>query len=148
MDKVGVLAASPLFGLLSNQELEYVAELSQPVRFAAGAVVFEEGALGDSVFVVVSGEVEVLRRDTDGASRSLATLGASQFFGEMSLIDKEYRSATVRAQTECELLQLTASNLLALRERSHDGFTLLITNIARMLSERLREANTRLSART
>jgi CRP-like cAMP-binding protein len=148
MDKVAVLAASPLFGLLSNQELEYVAQLSQPLRLGAGEVLFEEGALGDSVFVVVSGEVEILRRDTDGAPRSLATLGSSQFFGEMSLIDKEYRSATVRTLTECELLQLTSSNLLALRERFHDGFTLLITNIARMLSERLREANTRLAART
>lgn len=147
MDKVALLAGSPLFALLSNEELEYVAELSKPRHVTAGETVFEEGELGDSVYVVASGEVEVLRHDAHGAPRSLATLQVPQFFGEMSLIDKEYRSATVRAKTDCELLQLTAENLIALRKNYRDGFTLIITNIARMLSARLREANTRLAAR-
>jgi CRP/FNR family cyclic AMP-dependent transcriptional regulator len=147
MDKVALLAGSPLFALLSNEELEYVAELSKPRHVTAGEAVFEEGELGDSVYVVASGEVEVLRHDAQGTPRSLATLQVPQFFGEMSLIDKEYRSATVRAKTDCELLQLTAENLIALRKHYRDGFTLIITNIARMLSARLREANTRLAAR-
>lgn len=146
-NKVSVLSGSPLFEMLSNQELEYVAELARPRRFAPGQVIFEEGELGDSVFVLAVGEVEVARRDASGEVKVIATLGPSQFFGEMSLIDKEYRSATVRARGECEVLQLTAENLTTFRKQHRDGFTFVIINIARMLSGRLREANTRLAAR-
>jgi CRP-like cAMP-binding protein len=146
MDKLAVLSGSPLFEMLSNQELEYVADVSRPRRFDAKQLVFEEGELGDSVFIIASGEVDVLRRDATGVQKVIAVLGAQQFFGEMSLIDKEYRSATVRAQTDCELLHLTAENLTSFRKQHRDGFTFVIINIARMLSARLRDANTRLAA--
>ncbi len=147
MEKLAVLSSSPLFEMLSNQELEYVADLSRPRRYAAGEVVFEEGELGDSLFVIASGEVEVLRRDASGEQKVIAVLGPPEFFGEMSLIDKEYRSATVRARTEAELLHLTAENLTTFRKQHRDGFTFIVINIARVLSSRLREANTRLAAR-
>lgn len=147
MDKLGVLSGSPLFEMLSNQELEYVADLSRPRRFDATQVIFEEGELGDSLYIIASGEVDVLRRDATGAQKAIAALGAQQFFGEMSLIDKEYRSATIRARSDCELLHLTAENLTSFRKQHRDGFTFVIINIARMLSARLREANTRLAAR-
>jgi CRP-like cAMP-binding protein len=146
MDKLAVLSRSPLFEMLSNQELEGIAELSRPRKFAAGQVVFEEGELGDSVYVIATGDVEIVRRDAAGASKVLAVLGERQFFGEMSLIDKEYRSATVRARSDCELLHLTAENLTTFRKQHRDGFTFVIINIARMLSARLREANTQLAA--
>jgi len=145
MDKLSVLSGSPLFDMLSNQELEYVADLSRPRRVKAGETIFDEGELGDSVYVVASGEVEVVRKDAAGKPQLIATLGPQQFFGEMSLIDKEYRSATVKAKSECELLHLTAENLTTFRKQHRDGFTFVIINIARMLSARLREANTRLA---
>ena len=147
MDKLAVLSGSPLFEMLSNQELEYVADLSRPKRVGAGQVIFEEGELGDSVYVIASGEVEILRRDASGEQKVIAVLGSQQFFGEMSLVDKEYRSATVRARSECDLLHLTAENLTTFRKHHRDGFTFVIINIARMISARLREANIRLAAR-
>ncbi len=147
MDKLAVLSGSPLFEMLSNQELEAIAELSRPRRFQAGQTIFEEGELGDSVYVIASGDVEVVRRDAQGQPQIIAVLGGQQFFGEMSLIDKEYRSATVRARTDCELLHLTAENLTTFRKQHRDGFTFVIINIARMLSARLREANTRLASK-
>jgi CRP/FNR family transcriptional regulator, cyclic AMP receptor protein len=145
MDKLEVLSGSPLFDMLSNQELEYVADLSRPRKVGAGQVIFEEGELGDSLFVISTGEVEVVRKDPSGAPRVLATLTAPQFFGEMSLIDKEYRSATVRAKGDCELLHLTAENLTTFRKQHKDGFTFVVINIARVLSSRLREANQKLA---
>ena len=147
MEKLAVLSGSPLFEMLSNQELEYVAELSRPRRYSAGQVVFEEGELGDSLYVIVSGEVEVIRRDAGGDSKVIATLGPPEFFGEMSLIDKEYRSASIRAKTDAELLHLTAENLTTFRKQHRDGFTFVVINIARVLSSRLREANAKLAAR-
>jgi len=146
MEKLAVLSTSPLFEMLSNQELEYVSELSRPRRFSAGQIVFEEGELGDSLYVIASGEVEVLRRAAAGEQRIIATLRAPEFFGEMSLIDKEYRSATVRSRTDAELLHLTAENLATFRKRHRDGFTFVVINIARVLSSRLREANAKLAA--
>ena len=119
--------------------------MNRPRRVKAQETIFEEGELGDSVYVVASGEVEVVRKDAAGKPQLIATLGPQQFFGEMSLIDKEYRSATVKAKSECELLHLTAENLTTFRKQHRDGFTFVIINIARMLSARLREANIRLA---
>ncbi|MGA9520350.1 MAG: cyclic nucleotide-binding domain-containing protein [Myxococcaceae bacterium] len=144
VEKMSVLSSSPLFEMLSNQELEYVAELSLPKRYSAGQVIFEEGELGDSLFVIAQGEVEVLHRATKGEPAVIASLSPPEFFGEMSLIDKEYRSATVRAKTDAELLHLTAENLTTFRKQYRDGFTFVVINIARVLSSRLREANVRL----
>jgi CRP/FNR family transcriptional regulator, cyclic AMP receptor protein len=143
MDRVAVLSVSSLFDMLSNDELSAIAGLAREVQFPSGHVLFEEGELGDSVYVVVQGEVEVMVRDVVGNQQCIATLGPSQFFGEMSLIDKEYRSATVRAKTTCELLHFTSDDLTRFRKQHRDGFTLLVINIARRLSARLREANVR-----
>lgn len=147
MDKMAVLSSSPLFDMLSNQELEYVSELARPRKYTSGQLVFEEGELGDSLYVIVGGEFEVLRRDSNGEQKVITVLQAPEFFGEMSLIDKEYRSATVRARTEAELLHLSAENLTTFRKQYRDGFTFVVINIARVLSSRLRESNTRLAAR-
>jgi CRP-like cAMP-binding protein len=148
MEKLAILSTSPLFEMLSNQELEYVAELTEPRHFEAGATVFDEGELGDSLFVIVQGELEVLRRESSGLQQSIITLGPPEFFGEMSLIDKEYRSATVRAKTEASLLQLTSEKLTQFRRVHKDGFTYVVINIARVLSSRLRESNRHLSVST
>ena len=147
MDKLRVIARSPLFEMLSDPELDYVAELSRPRHLNSGEVMFEEGDLGDSVFVIVAGEIEVLRRDATGAQKVLTVLNPMEFFGEMSLVDKEYRSATIRARTDVDLLQLSAENLTTFRKNYRDGFTFVIINIARVLSTRLRDANSRLAAR-
>lgn len=147
MEKVEVLQQSPLFEMLSSAELDVLAELSKPKRFAAGETIFEEGDLGDSLYVLVTGEVEVLRRDAAGNLKALAALRPPEFFGEMSLIDKEYRSATVRAKTESTVLHLTAENFTTFRKHSRDGFTFVVINIARVLSSRLRDTNEKLAQR-
>ncbi|MDY7229014.1 cyclic nucleotide-binding domain-containing protein [Hyalangium rubrum] len=144
MEKLDVITASPLFEMLSQEELAHLAELAGQRRYAAGEVIFEEGALGDSLFVIVKGEVEVVHREGD-AVRPITVLTSPAFFGEMSVIDKEYRSATLRARTDAELLQLTMKELGRFRQAHRDGFTFIVINIARILSARLREANARLA---
>lgn len=146
LDKLAALRRSPLFDQLSPAELEVLAELSRPRRYARGQAIVEEGELGDSLYVLVSGEVEVLRRDGP-EDRALARLEPPEFFGEMALIDREQRSATVRAASEVTALQLTAQNFTAFRKHSRDGFTFVVINIARTLSSRLRQADARLTSR-
>jgi len=147
MEKLDVLSRSPLFEMLSAAELEFIADLSRPRRYAVGELVFEEGELGDSLYVIVEGEVDVLRKNDAGELKVLTTLRSPAFFGEMSLIDKAHRSAGVRARTEAVLLNLTAENLTLFRRQYRDGFTFLVINIARVLSSRLREANQRMASR-
>ncbi len=146
VDKLAALRRSPLFDQLSPAELEALAALSRLRRFAGGQAIVGEGELGDSLYVLVSGEVEVLRRDGE-QDKTLARLEPPEFFGEMALIDREQRSATVRAVSEVTALQLTAQNFTAFRRQSRDGFTFVVINIARTLSSRLRETNARLVAR-
>jgi CRP/FNR family transcriptional regulator, cyclic AMP receptor protein len=139
MQTLAILSGSPLFQMLADQELEAIAALCAPRQYLAGALIFEEGELGDSLYVIVRGEVDVLQQGV-----AIVTLGPPEFFGEMGLIDKEYRSATVRAKVDSELLRLSSENLTQFRQRHPDGFTFIVMNIARMLSSRLREANLRL----
>ena len=146
-EKLEVLRRSPLFEMLSEAELQVLAELSRARTFAAGDVVFREGDAGDALFVLAKGEVEVVANGVGADPLPLALLSAPEAFGEMSLIDREVRSATVRARTACVALQLGAENFTAFRKRSRDGFTLFLVNVARVLSSRLREANRRLAAR-
>src|SRR5260370_10139521 len=107
MEKRELLQRSPLFEMLSEAELEFVAELSRPRKLSPGEVIFAEGDLGDSLYVIVEGEVEILRKDAGGQQKVIALLAAPEFFGEMSLIAKEDRSATARVKGDCTLLQMT-----------------------------------------
>ena len=147
-EKLEVLRRSPFFEMLSDAELRVLAELSRARKFAAGEVVFQEGDAGDALFVLAQGEVDVVAAGASGDPRTIATIGAPAAFGEMSLVDREVRSATVRARTACAALQLGAENFTSFRKRSRDGFTLFLVNVARVLSSRLREANRKLAGRT
>ena len=145
-DKHDALRRSPLFEMLSPAEVDVLAELSRSVQFAPGDVLVREGEVGSSLFVLVAGEVDVVRAE-GGAEKVIASLAAPASLGEMSLIDREVRSATLRARGPVTALHLTAENFASFRKRSRDGFTLFALNVARVLSARLRETNKKLAAR-
>ncbi len=140
-----ILAESPLFDNLLTTELTMLADLFTFKTYSAGEVVFDEGNVGDSMYVIADGSVEVLRKNPAGDLQPIAEVKAPHFFGEMSLIDKEYRSATVRANEGAKLLQLTNENLHIFARNYRNGFTWVVVNIARVLSTRLREVNRRLT---
>ncbi len=128
--------------MLSNQELDAVCALLVPRDIPAGGLIFAEGALGDGLYLIAAGEVEVFQT---AHSQPIATLSSGECFGEMALVDKEFRSATVKARTDVQLLHLSPEGLAQFRKVEKDGFGFLVMNIARMLSVRLREANLKLS---
>jgi CRP-like cAMP-binding protein len=144
MNKVEELQKSRLFEGLLPEELEMLAELTQHRKFSREEVVFEQGGVGDSLYLLVEGAVDVVRKRDDGAEHVIAALDAPDFFGEMSLIDKEYRSATIRAKSETTVLCLTNENLHSFARVYKNGFTLVVINIARVLSTRLRKTNQKL----
>lgn len=80
-------------------------------QYGAGETIVREGESGDCLYVIQSGEVEVIR-ERDGAQVQLAVLRESDFFGEGSLFDREKRSATVRALGEVRVLTVDKKTLL------------------------------------
>lgn len=123
-----------LFGGLVDSQLNYLIERIQVEHFAPGAAIMREGEKGDHLYCLAAGEVEVRRGE-----RVLARLGAGQTLGEMELIDFQPRSATIIALVPCTLYGLALKDILALQRVDLPAFTLVVMNLARDLSRRLRK---------
>lgn len=96
----------PLFHGMSGLELNAVAAFMETRRAEAGAQVFKQGDPGTEMFIVRSGRVASVARDKDGGEREVYEFGPGRFFGEMSVIEGEPRSATCLAVEDTELLVL------------------------------------------
>ncbi len=83
-------------------------------HFEAGEVVFLQGDLGDSVYLIQSGECDVLR-EANGRQSPIATLGPGDYFGEMALLNDVTRNATVRARTTMDVLLVSKNDFEALK---------------------------------
>lgn len=105
-----------------------------------GQVIVREGEVGDCMYVVQSGAVEVVR-GLDGSEQRLAVLEAGDFFGEMSMFEKEVRSATVRAKGEARVLKVDKKTLL--RRIKEDPY--LAVTILQTMSHRIRDMNAELA---
>lgn len=131
VDRVLFLKGVELFSELPGRELLNLATIADEVEYDEGEDIFQEGEPGDSLFVVVRGQVEVHRE-----GRSIAILGSRETFGEMAILDSEPRSATVSV----------LEPVVALRIEREPFFELLATKrqialgIIRMLTRRLRRA--------
>src|SRR5450432_1870176 len=92
-----LLAQIPIFGGLSEPVLARIVSAARLLHVSAGDHVIEEGDLTVGVFVVCDGELEICKRGRNGAEFCLAVIKRGDCVGEMSLIDVQARSATVRA---------------------------------------------------
>jgi CRP/FNR family transcriptional regulator, cyclic AMP receptor protein len=138
---VALLRRADILHNLSDEALERIAEDIQPERFAVGQYIFREGDDASAFFVVLDGEVEVMKRSGRGRDTRIAMLGGGDCFGEMAAIDKEPRSASVRALAPSRLLRLNITFLNALKSEDLKSYATLVMNIARSLSRRLRVAD-------
>lgn len=114
--------------------LEKMAELAEKIgqTFLEGDVVFKQGSAGDTMFIIHTGALAVIR-ETEGTSTVVARLNPGDFVGEMALVDQEPRSATVKAMEETVLVPITRSFLLKHSARD----TKFILNLMESLSDRL-----------
>lgn len=111
--------------------------------FTDGEVIVQQGDVGDQMYVVQSGTVEVVL-ESGGQERQLSTMAAGDFFGEMALFDKIVRSASIRAVGEARVLTIDKRTLL--KRISEDP--LLAYNLLRAMSTRVRDLNQQVSAAT
>jgi CRP/FNR family transcriptional regulator, cyclic AMP receptor protein len=132
------LRAIGLFGGLGEELLAELAERLPLGQVASGEVVFREDDQGREMFVVLSGELEVVKRAGGGRVTLLQMIGPREWFGEMSLLDVMPRPVTVRAIAPSRVLRIRPTDLEALYRRSAKDYALFVMNIARQLSRRLR----------
>ena len=104
-EALSILRGERLFGCLSEEQLSHVVQEARLKLFGRGEPVIEEGAAGDSMFVMLRGAANVFV-SRNGSKIQVATLGAGDCFGEMSLLTGEPRSATVRADADCYVMEI------------------------------------------
>jgi CRP-like cAMP-binding protein len=136
-DRVQALRAIPLFQNLEERDLAEIAGLQIERKFPKGAVIFEEGTLGDYMYLIQEGQVKVTKMSEDGREKILEILGPGDFFGEMSVLDREPRSASIKTTRACLLLALSRHDFLGLLRQNPDMSMALVVE----LSRRLRDAD-------
>ncbi|MBC7803088.1 MAG: cyclic nucleotide-binding domain-containing protein [Candidatus Parcubacteria bacterium] len=125
---------------LTAAELEAIAAIAETLDVAAGKSLFREGDPGDGLFLVVAGEIDVIKRGPRG-DRSLARLGPGGVLGEMSLITDDVRSATGRALVDTRVLRLPVRFFRMLRDQGSPAALKIVAAIAEVLAHRLAAMN-------
>ncbi len=145
MTDTGVTAAElrniGLFGALSDDVLGVLSGMLTVVIPAIGEVIFREGDEANAMYVVLAGEVEVTKASRNGVDARVAMLGPGDWFGEMSIVDIQPRSATVRAIAPSRLVRISSADLDSLYRHDVRSYAIVVLNLARELSRRLRVAD-------
>lgn len=133
-----IMAAVPILRPLTTEELEEVLSISRLLKVNRDATVIREGELGNSMYIIVSGRVRILKEVKLGEQKSIATLGAGEVFGEMALIDKYPRSASVVTLTNSVLYQVDLDRFNELRDQWRPAAFKILRQLAPVLCKRIR----------
>ena len=135
LEKTIILKSVELFKNIPGDVLTRIAQISEEIHNVEEKLMFSEGDYGDSMFIVVDGNVRIHKGE-----HHIVTLGKSTVLGEMSLLDQETRSADATAEAETTLLKIEQDGFYELMA----GNSEIMQQIIKMLSGRLRETNTKL----
>ncbi len=127
-----------VFAGMSEDALKCIGEHASRVDLADGEIVLREGEPAKEMLVVMTGALEVVKRNAAGVEACIATLGPGEVAGEMSLIDIQPRSAELRARGAASIIVLAHGDIAAIYREDQKSYTLLVLNIAREISLRLR----------
>jgi CRP/FNR family cyclic AMP-dependent transcriptional regulator len=136
-DRNEALRAIPLFRDLPEKDLADIAGLLIDRKYPRDAVIYEDGSIGDYMYIISEGQVKVTKMSEDGREKILEILGPGDFHGEMALLDRAPRSASVKTTTPCVLLALSRQDFLGLLKQNHE----LTLELIRVLVRRLRETD-------
>ena len=136
-ERTQTLKAVPFFTQLNDRELEVVRSVASERTYPKNAVVLTEGEMGDSLYMIQSGKVKVFIGDEEGREIILKILGPGAFFGEMSMIDKQPRSASVTTIEPATFLVLSNAAF----ERCVEQAPRIANMVMQILAQRVREAD-------
>ena len=127
---VDTLGTVPLFSACSKKDLQLLSKRTERVHVPPGKVLVREGAAGAEFFVILDGEAEVTRH-----GRRVAILGPGDFFGDLALLDRAPRNATVTAKTDAELAVLGQREFAAMIDEVPGFAHKLLSGLAHRLRE-------------
>lgn len=130
--------AFPIFEGLKPEVMEYLITQSEERSVPSGEIVFPEGDLGNDLFLMLNGSVEIIRGLGTEKEKKLAVLNGPDFFGEMSILECQPRSATVRALEDSTLHIIYSTDLYDLFQKWPDQYAVLLHRLARHMARRLR----------
>ena len=110
MSNLDLIRRVPLFSMLTNEQAQSIADAVVKRRLRRGELVVEQGRKSNALFILLNGRARVLTSDSRGREVILAVLEAGAYVGEMSLIDNEPHSATVRAEVQTDVLVLARAD--------------------------------------
>ena len=133
----------PIFGGIQETTLEFLRERAFIIKVSRGEYFFHERDLGNAMYVLEKGRVEVLR-EWEGVQYKLRELNVGDCFGEMALMECSPRSASVHALEDCQAIEITAAKFHAVYNKYPQEYVLMYMNMGREVSRRLRLADGRL----
>ena len=122
----------PLFASLPDDDLESLCRLVTEQDIPANQVIFTEGEIGDKAYVIMAGEIDILK-NSGGKTVLLATRRMGEVIGEMSLLDQAPRFASGRTRTDCKLLSISHENLEYLIDNSPSAARVMLSTITNRL---------------
>lgn len=137
-----LLAGHPVLGLLEARDLDHMLGFAVETYYPAGAQIFRMGDPGQSLMIIVEGQVKISVMASDGREAVLAVLEAGEILGEMAIIENKPRSADATTLSHCRLLVLHQRDFIPFLERSPRATIRLLA----LLSERLRRTSALLEA--
>ncbi|MEO6052626.1 MAG: cyclic nucleotide-binding domain-containing protein [Chthoniobacterales bacterium] len=132
------------FANFQPAEMDLIATVSDIEDFKKGDLIVKEGESGDSMYVILSGEVQIFS-DSEGKHVQLAKLSTGSFFGELALVDTSPRSASVIAEEDGQLLRIAQTTIGVLAGASPRAAIKLLVAIGHSLASRLRVGNKKYS---
>jgi CRP-like cAMP-binding protein len=141
-EAIDLLRMIPLFRSVGEADLQELASHLIERRFPRNTTIVEEGLAGDYMYVIREGRVKVTKLSEDGREKILEFFDSGSFFGEMALLDRSPRSASVKTLKPVRLLALSRTDFLALLRKSPD----LALAVIQELSLRLRTTGDQASA--
>ena len=145
MEMAELLKKVYLFRDMEEDELEELASLAKSCTFYQGDVIFREGDTGDSIYVIRLGSVKIVKADREGNESQVAILGTGSHFGEMTVADRQPRSATVIANEHTKLIKFDVNDLDDLFEKHPEIGFKFYRKLSMGLSRRLRNTTEDLS---
>ncbi len=140
-DDFSTIKNSVMLQGFTDEDLGNLAAVCDKREMAEGTTVFIENMPGESLFLVKKGTIRISKMFAEGDEKTLIVLGPEDIFGEMAVIDGLPRSATARVAEDAELISLKKKDLEKLRNEDAHLALKLVSNIVRVFSKRVREAN-------
>ena len=140
----GLLKRLNLFSDLNSSALLELSALFREKVFKEGEIVFDEDSIGNSMMIITSGEVRVSQKSDPDSEEALIVLKKGDLFGEMGLLEDRPRSATVIAHTNVVMLEINRNDFLEFLKNEPEAGVIILMKLARILSSRLRETDTKL----